>query len=87
MKIKNGFIKSTVNNVQVAVPVGDTAEKFNAMITLNSTAAFLWDLLEKDRTQDELVAALLEKYDIDEQIAKRDVNAFIEKAKGAGILE
>ena len=41
MKIKNGFIKRTVNNVQVAVAIGEADESFNGMITLNGSAAFL----------------------------------------------
>lgn len=87
MKIKNGFIKRSVNNVQVAVAVGEAAEKFNGMITLNGSAAFLWDLLAEDKTQEQLVDAMLEKYDIDRQTAERDVSAFVEKARSAGIIE
>lgn len=87
MKIKNGFIKRTVNNVQVAVAVGEAAASFNGMITLNGSAAFLWDLLQEDKTQEQLVDAMLEKYNIDKETASRDVAAFVEKAKGAGIIE
>lgn len=87
MKIKNGFIKRTVNNVQVAVAVGEAANKFNGMITLNGSAAFLWDLLTEDKTTEELVDAMLEKYSIDKETATRDVLAFVEKAKSAGIIE
>lgn len=87
MKIKNGFIKRTVNNVQVAVAVGEAADTFNGMITLNGSAAFLWDLLAEDKTQEQLVDAMLEKYDIEKEIAERDVSSFVEKAKNAGIIE
>lgn len=86
MKIKNGFIMRSVNNVNVVVPVGEAAG-FSAMITLNGTAAFLWSLLENDTDEQALVSALLEKYDIDENTAKRDITAFLEKVRSAGILE
>lgn len=86
MKIKNGFIMRSINNVNVVVPVGESAG-FSAMITLNGSGAFLWKLLETDTTTENLVAQLLQKYDIDESTAKKDVAAFVEKARSAGILE
>ena len=87
MKIKDGFIKKNVGGVDVVVAVGEASVNFNAMITLNGTGAFLWSLLEKDTTEKELLDAMLEKYDIDEQTAKKDIAAFLAKARSAGLIE
>ncbi len=87
MKIKSGFIMSRINDVDVVVAVGETSVNFNAVITLNSTGSFLWNLLQKDTTEQQLVDAMLDKYDIDEATAKRDIEAFVAKARSAGILE
>ena len=87
MKIRPGFIMNKVNNVDVVVAVGEASAKFNAVITLNGSGAFLWTLLQNDVTEQELMCAMLEKYDIDEATAKRDVEAFVNKARSAGILE
>lgn len=86
MKIKNGFIMRSINNVNVVVPVGEAAG-FSAMITLNGSGAFLWKLLETDTDEKSLIDAMLEKYDIDENTAKRDVSAFLEKARNTGIID
>ena len=87
MKIKEGFIKKNVGGAEVVVAVGEASLNFNAMITLNGPAAFLWTLLENDTTEDELVNAMTEKYDIDAETARKDIVAFIDKAKNAGIIE
>jgi hypothetical protein len=63
----------------VAVPVGKTSEHFHAMISLNATGAFLWkQMVEKDCTEEDLVAALLEAYEIDAETAARDVHRIVE---------
>ncbi len=87
MKILPGFIKKRVGDVDIVVAVGEASTTFNALITLNSSGAFLWDKLEKGTTEEEMVAALLEKYEISQEIAARDVAKFIDKAKGAGVVE
>lgn len=87
MKIKEGFIKRKVGDTEVVVAVGEQAMHFKAMISLNGSAAYLWDLLANDTDEASLVAAMTEKYDIGEDIAKRDVHAFLEKARSVGLLD
>ena len=69
------------------VAVGDAVKSFNGVINVNETGAFLWKLLENDTTEEKLVTALLEEYDVDEELAKKDVNAFINKLAEAGLTE
>ena len=57
------------------------------VIALNGSGSFLWDLLEKGTDEPSLVAAMLEKYDISEDVAKKDVHAFLEKARSVGLLD
>lgn len=86
MKVLPGFIKRRVGDVDIVVAVGEAAS-FNALITLNASGALLWDLLEKGTDEDEMVNALLAKYEISEEIARADVKKFVDKAKGAGVIE
>lgn len=87
MKIKEGFMKRKVGGTEIVVAVGEKASEFKAMISLNGSGSFLWDLLEKGTDEPSLVAAMLEKYDISEDIAKKDVHAFLEKARSVGLLD
>ena len=80
MKLKNGFVLRDVAGQTVVLPAGDDLD-LNLMITLNETGKFLWTLLENDRTEQQLVQALLNEYDVDEQVATHAVADFIVKLK------
>lgn len=87
MKIKEGYILREVAGSNVVLPVGKATIDFNGMASLNETGAFLFTLMKEDVTQEQLVDALLDNYEIDRQTAEEDVSGFIEKVKGAGIVE
>ena len=78
MKIKKGFVVRNVGGECVVVPVGEMSKNFHGMINLNATGAFLWNFFTAEHTIDEGVAALLEEYDVEEEIARRDVERFSE---------
>ena len=88
MKIKNGFVIEKVAESYLACATGELAEKFSGFIRLNETGAFLWSkLAERDMTKEELVSSLRSEYDVTEEIAERDVAAFILALSNNGIIE
>jgi hypothetical protein len=78
MKIKKGFVVRNVGGECVVVPVGEMSKTFRGMIKLNLTGEFLWNFFLAEHTIDEGVAALLSEYDVEESIARRDVERFAE---------
>ncbi len=86
MKIKEGYMLRTVAGCSVVVAVGMSTMDFNGMINLNDTGAFLWKKLESGASEDELVSAMLSEYDVDEETAKHDIDAFLKKLKEAELL-
>ena len=85
MKLKDGFVLRKVGGDNIVVPTGETLD-LNMMITLNETGRFLWEKLEKGAETEELVAALLEEYEVEEETVKAHVAAFVEKLNGHGFL-
>lgn len=81
MKIKDGFILKNVAGNYIIVPVGGEFVDLGAMITANETGAFLWEMLKEDVSTEELVAALMKEYDIEENIAREDIEAFLDILK------
>lgn len=71
----------------VIVPVGRAAAEFPGMVTVNETGALLWELLERERTEEELAAALCKRFDVEPERAAADVSAFLEKLRRAGALK
>ena len=87
MKIKSGLILREVAENYIVVAVGEAVKEFNGLINLNSTGAFLWKILEKGAEEEDLVKALLDEYEIDEETAKNDVSLFVKKIKEAKLVK
>ena len=85
MKLKDGFLLRTVAGQTVVLPTGDELD-LNMMITLNDTGKFLWQLLEKETTEEALVQAITAEYDVDEARAAKSVGAFVARLKELDFL-
>lgn len=85
LKLKDGFVLKEVAGKCVALPTGGDID-FNGMITLNSTAKTLWNCLAAGAELEDLTAALLAEYDVDEESAAEHAAAFVEKLKGLNFL-
>ena len=86
MKLKEGFLLREVAGQMVAVPTAGDLD-LNMMITLNGTGAFLWEKLQSEISEDGLVSALLDEYDVDEATARRSVEAFVGRLRENGFIE
>ena len=53
---------------------------------LNETSARIWDLLEKPATREELVASLLEIYDVGKAQARKEVTSIMKDMESKGLL-
>lgn len=87
MRIKENYMLRKVSDTYVVVPVGAAVAEFNGMINLNEVGAFLWSYLEDEVTYDELLSAMLKNYEVDEEVAKADLNRFIENLKENNLLK
>ena len=88
MKIKSGFVVQKVGSSYLAVAVGARADEVNAMIRMNSTGAFIWELLSsEDKTEAELAAALAAEYSIPMELAEADTDRVVSALRGAGLLD
>lgn len=85
MKIKDGYILRVVAKQNVVLPaIGDL--ELDRMLTLNATGKFLWERLEKGAEKDDLVAAMLDHYEIDENTARTCVDNFVRNLEHYGFL-
>jgi hypothetical protein len=56
-------------------------------LRLNGSARVLWERLAESCTEEDLHAALLAAYDVDEARASADVTAFLTELRSRGLLE
>lgn len=87
MKIKNDFVLRKVADSYVVVPVNSLTLDFNGVMNLNETGAFLFEQLQNGIEKEELVCKMLDEYDVTEEKASADIDAFINKLKDADVFE
>ena len=87
MKIKDGFMLREVAGSYIVVAVGSAVKEFNGVINLNETGAFLWKILEKGAEKEDLLTALTAEYEVEEDLAKKDIDKFIEKLSEVNLLK
>ncbi len=87
MKIKKGFELRDICGEKVIIATGIENIDFNRMISLNETAAFLWQSAEgKDFTAEMLAELLCGEYEVDYPQALADTQAIIREWEQQGIV-
>lgn len=78
MKINGKFVKREVLGDIILVPVGQTALEFSGMITVNEVGLFIWNLLEQGKTEDEIISALTQEYEVEPETVREDYRTFLQ---------
>lgn len=87
MKLKDGIVTNSIDGESFAIATGKAAKDFNGLIKNNPTAAFIFELLKKEQTEDSIVNAMLDKYEVDEETVRNDVRALLELLKSKNLIE
>ena len=87
MRRKDDFVMQNVGGENLLVPLGAQVMDMNAIITLNTTSSYIWSLLDQDRSIDELVAAVAERFEVDPARARADIQKFLAEITDLGLLQ
>ena len=88
MKINKGFELREMCGEQIVIATGVENIDFSKIISMNETAAFLWektDNMEFDKST--LVSLLMSEYEVTEDVAISDIDKLITKWTEVGIIE
>lgn len=88
MNVKSGFELRDICGEKVLIATGIENVDFNQMISLNDTAAYLWNFAKKlpSFTEEQLAEALTKEYDVDKQTATNDVHNIIKIWQEQGVV-
>jgi methyltransferase-like protein len=53
----------------------------NELFTLNEVGSFIWNHIDGEKSEDDIVKALIVDFNVDEERAIKDVKEFIESLK------
>ena len=86
MKVEKEFVLREIAGDYILIPTGETVLKFNGLITMNRVGASIWKMLQEEVTVEELVKKILEEYDVEEEVAREDIQEFLDRLKSNHIL-
>ncbi len=87
MKVKEGFVLRNVVGEHIVMPVGKNIDTFEGAIVLNDVSAFIWENLQRPVAREDLLRLILGEFEVEEQTAAKDLDAFLDKLRGHGLLE
>ncbi len=73
------IVTRKTGNEYVLVPVTANIADMNSVYTLNDSGAFIWELIDGKRDIEEMIEALVSRYDTDRETASEDLLSFIGK--------
>ena len=87
MKINGEFIVREIIGECVLVPVGETALRFNGIISLNPVSAVIWKGLLKNRERDQLLEDILDEFEVGREEAAADLDEFLQLLRQNKLLD
>lgn len=86
MKVNKKFVLREIAGDYIIIPTGKTVLEFNGLITVNEVGVSLWNMLQNEVTLDGLVQGILDEYDVEEAVAREDIQEFLDTLATGGIL-
>jgi hypothetical protein len=89
MKQKEGFLLREICGEKVIVAEGLKVVDFGKMVSMNNTAAWLWEKCTElgDFTAEQLSEAICERYQVEPSKSLADVNHILDEWKELGLIE
>ncbi len=85
MKRKDDVLLRNVGGQDLLVPLGAKVVDMNGMVVLNPTGRFIWELLAEDRSLEDLVTAMVDRFDVDRERAHVDIQVFLNEITRWGL--
>ena len=86
MRVEKEFVLREIAGDYIIIPTGKTVLEFNGLVIVNEVGVSLWKMLQQEVSFEELVAGILEEYDVEEDVAREDIREFLDKIIESGIL-
>lgn len=86
LRISDQFILRSIAGEHLLIPVGAAANQTKGLIVLSESGVLLYEKLKKGSTRTDLVTALLAEYEVSEEEAGADTDAFLDQMRQLNML-
>ena len=82
----NNFVTRCVAGETIIVPVTNNVGDLNSIYTLNDLGTRIWDLIDDQSNVKQIIEAIVEEYEVEEEEATKDDNEYNETLEAAGLI-
>lgn len=86
MRIMEGFCVRDFLDEIIAIPTGEVSQSFSGIISMNPVGQFLFECLKQEQTEESLVKAVTEAYEVDDATALTDIREFLDELRKKKLL-
>lgn len=86
MRLKDDFILHNTGEDFVIIATGEATKNFNGIIKLNNMGGEIVGLLTTDISEEEIIKAIVEKYEVEYEIARKDILNLLDSLRKAGVI-
>ena len=87
MKAKPGFTLRQLAGEYVLMPTDSNIGVYNGAVLLNSVSAFVWEKLQDDLAREDLLALVMDEFEVDEATAAKDLDALLDKLEELDLIQ
>lgn len=86
MRVSDNYIFRRIAEESLLIPTGEAAIAVKGLIALSESGCLLYQKMKNECTAEDLVAALTAEYDVEEAVARADVEAFLDQMRQLNML-
>ena len=86
MRLKDDFILHNTGEDFVIIATGEATKNFNGIIKLNNMGGEIVSFLSNDISEEKIVKAIVEKYEVEYEIAREDILNLLDSLRKAGVI-
>ena len=87
MKAKTGFVLRNIAGEYMLMPVGENITSYKGAVLLNKVSAFIWEKLNDPISRDDLLTAVLDEFEVEEEVASKDLDSILQRFDELGLME
>jgi hypothetical protein len=84
---ENDCVTREIAGETIIVPIRNRVGDLDSIFTLNEVGTMIWQLLDGRTSTHQIAEAIQQAYDVKQEEATRDIVAFLESLKTAGLIK
>lgn len=85
MKRKEGFVEEKVGEFYYLFPNGENID--GKIFSMNDTCKYIWDLLENEHSEQQIISAVAAYYGVKNEIVSEDIQDILSQMSMAKLIE